>query len=475
MNDAFDKDKADSSQIEIFSDKYRWWIFGIFLWLCVRLILNKAYIGQDYFQHLDYVRLFLKGDTLPWGIPDPFGIYLMASLFIELASWKFGIKFFSLVASISVGFCLFLVYRLMRDFVDSRLAFISYAYFSTLPVLVTTSVVFAADGLVLLPFFSYCYLIYRLLSGDIKENHFPWIVALIAIVQVVGIFIKFTYISLIPATILVSIYILLCSDLSLSRYKKIGMVVFICIVPSIINLTYFLWSVSPSKLGINEGKNYSFQLRSYLPKELDIRLLQAPALGDPIIIDGKQAKVDLQGNEDPNGEPGFELLVENRYSYPGLVHLAIHTDIRNLSIGEMTPSSSRSKSNQLFQELSVIFSIFLSIGVLVFNLGFLIQNIKYFYKNIKNKCLKISKSAIFFITVWVPGFCWFAMISLSLPLVTNPVFRWGYWTPRLILPSILVFGMVLFFGASQLNGKWRKFFEFLIFSQIFFSINILLR
>jgi hypothetical protein len=452
-----------------------WFVFGIFIWLCIRLILNKAYIGQDYFQHLDYVRLFLKDESLPWGIPDPFGIYLLASLCIKIVGWKFGIKVFSFIVCICVGYSLFLIYRLMKEFVTPRVAFLGYIYFSTLPVVVITSVVLAADGLVLLPFILYCYLTYKFLKNCDQEDHFPWNVIFISVVQVFGILIKFTYISLIPVSILISLFIYFCSEIRLTRYKKIIVIAFISLIPSAINLAYFMYSVGPKKLGINEGSTHSFELRSYLPYKRDLGLMLAPALGDPILINGTQAKVDLKGNEDPNGELGFDLLVENRYSYPSLVHLAIHTDIRNLTIGEMTPSTLRSKSNQLFQKLSVICSIFLSIGVLVFNIGFLINNVKSIYLDIKNKCLKLSKRTCFFIAVWLPGFSWFSMIALSLPLVTNPVFRWGYWTPRLILPSILIFGMVFFMGINELHGRWKKFFNFLVCFLIFIYINILIR
>ena len=419
--------------------------------------------------------MILNGKPLPWGIPDPVGLYLLASVFIKMFSWKYGIPLLSLFASICTAICLFLIYRLMRDFTSPKWSALTLAYFATLPVLVTTSVVFASDGFILLPFFLYSFLLYHLLLGAKERNKFPWVVIVIAAIQIIGIFIKFTYLALIPASFLAAIFIIYSDIFAISKIKKYAIAGFIFVIPALVNITSFLMVIHPEKLGVSTVDKHTMKMRSYLPYFRDIDLLKAPSLGDPILKNGRQILVDLDGNEDPKGELGFQLLVENKYSYPMLIHLAIHTDIRNLALGEMTPSSSRTRSNQISQNISVLLGIFLSIGVLVFNFDFLIQNIKYLIKNFGNRYVHCNKKIIFFIAVWIPGFMWFCLIALSLKFVSNPVFRWGYWTPRLILPAVLVFGMILFFGSTRLKGAWLKLFIGLVILQIFLAINILVR
>jgi len=451
-------------------------IIFAYLWICVRLILNKGYIGQDYFQHLNYVRLILNNESLQFGIPDPFGLYYLAAFAIHLFSWKYGLMILSFLIAILISVSLLLLFKITRQIMCTTMCTLSLAYIATLPVLVTTSVVLASDGLVLFPFFLYCYFTYGLLKKGVTDDKIPFVVVLISMIQVIGIAIKFTYISMIAASFFVSWYVIFSQRFRLNQTRKFIIVVFILIIPAIVNSIFFFSVVSPAKLGVREGTSNSIMLlRSYFPYSKDIELLRAPSLGDPIIQGGRHVNVDLEGREDPKGEPGFELLVENRFSYPALVHLAINTDIRNLGYGEMTPSSNRTRSNQFAQILSVFFSLFLSIGVLIFNFDFLIRGTKWFILNFKTKYMAVDNQSIFFISVWLPAMFWFITIAASLPFVTNPVYRWGYWTPRLILPSVIVFGIVLFFGASYLKGIWAKLFKTVILIQIFLAFNIVFR
>ncbi len=50
-----------------------------------------------------------------------------------------------------------------------------------------------------------------------------------------------------------------------------------------------------------------------------------------IEVDGTQIRVTADGRPDPNGRPGYQLLVNNRYSYPGLLNLALNSDLMNVT------------------------------------------------------------------------------------------------------------------------------------------------
>jgi len=43
---------------------------------------------------------------------------------------------------------------------------------------------------------------------------------------------------------------------------------------------------------------------------------------------------------------------------------------------------------------------------------------------------------------------------LTLPFV-HAAYTWGYWLPRLVLPAIWGFGLVLFWGLDRVaTGRW---------------------
>ena len=450
-------------------------IIFIYIFMCMRLILTNGGIGQDYNQHLDYLALLMHGKPLPPQIPDPFGLYYLAYFSTNIFGPVFGVPMLSLVACIGIAGCLILINNVIKRYMDGNMQHLCLLYLSTLPVFVTTSVVFASDSFVMIPFFVFCYLAYLFIK-DIQSDQVLIRAIAIGIVQILGIFFKFTFISLVPPSILLSIfYILKSSTFSAPITRRLFVVLSICIVPSLFNIYFFTNSIQMGSLGLGVDTKGTMELRSFIPYSRDTAILSAPALGDPIVKNGQQIKVNLQGEEDPKGEMGFQLLVENRYSYPALVHLAIHTDVRNLALGEMTPSTQRTRANHIFQIMAVNCALILSVFVIATNLRFLFVAGLGAMSWVRSKFATCDENLLLFITFWFPALCWYCTIVLSLPFVHHPMYRWGYWTPRLILPAIIVFGLIMFKHGNSLDHKTKTAFRVLVLLQVFFSLNLLIR
>jgi len=60
-----------------------------------------------------------------------------------------------------------------------------------------------------------------------------------------------------------------------------------------------------------------------------------------------------------------------------------------------------------------------------------------------------SREHLLWLLAFLVGAAWLGFMVCILPLVTSP-FMAGYWLPRLVLPSIMIFGMLFFAGIDRL-------------------------
>jgi hypothetical protein len=464
---------AEIAKKVFFEKKYLWIALFLYVWLTTRLIMNHSYVGQDYNQHMDYIRLILSGEKYPFGLPDPPLLYLLGSLFVKIFGWRLGVSFYSIFVVVMNCFGLYILYEILKEYLEEKWRNLFILFIACLPVFVITSVVFAADGLVFFVFILYTCAAMKLFKTNAISEDLIKISLLLAFIQVSGTLLKFTFLSLVPASFLIAIFYLQ-KNKSLKYKKKFLAFSIIFILPGLISLTSFFILSGPDKLGMKKSDG-TMSIRSFVPYTRDSFILTAPSMGDPIVRDGKQINVDIYGKEDPKGPPGFKILIENYYSYPALVHLAIHTDIRNLALGEMEPSRTRTDSNQFYQTVSVILALYLSIAVFIFNIDYMINKSKDVIDIFFEKSDTKKNDSLLFISIWLPSFLWFILIACSLPFVANPVFYWGYWTPRLILPSLVGFSIIVFLFFQHSGKILQTIFSCLVVLQIFIYINILIR
>jgi hypothetical protein len=129
----------------------------------------------------------------------------------------------------------------------------------------------------------------------------------------------------------------------------------------------------------------------------------------------------------------FDLLVENKHSFPALLHLAIFTDIMN--IYQFDPYDHyfgiRTLRNHHRMRWAVRSGILISVLTLAGVIALLARS------TITVLLRRDSRDIRIFIVLL---FCvaWFANIVAFLPFVPNS-YMGGYWTPRLLAPALIGF------------------------------------
>ena len=179
----------------------------IFLVLAISIAIRGGFFGQDLSYHLHFTDMVFSG-TPPWrihGSADPMLLYAIGAL-SEMLSWPNStVLFASLLFCIENALAAFLLWRCAKRLLPRTYDAWYVAFLVTLPVFVITSVVFASDALVLLPFAVYCISAIRLLEERGVSGVIPLSLAA-CIAQIIGGLAKFTAVSLVPASALLSLY-----------------------------------------------------------------------------------------------------------------------------------------------------------------------------------------------------------------------------------------------------------------------------
>ena len=456
-------------------------IASCYLWLAAHILLNGGYLAQDNGKWVHFSKDIILG-TSSWvfnpslsdlPITNPPLLFVLGAIAIQTFGEPYGIKIVSwLLAFLNLA-SLYLVWRLVRSVLAESWNFWFVAFTATLPAYVITSVVYAPDALAILPFLGYCALNIRLM-----HEKGPATRTLVAscLVQIVGGVSKFTFIAFAPASLLMAVY--LASRPTFSRNKKSLIFLIIFLIPFTVNMSVLKWYEGDSNhwLRFPELQN-RIALRSFLPYPRDTDIFNAPAYFDPILEDGKHIPVNSSGARDDNqaGRWGYQILIDNRYSYPALLHLGIYSDVMNIAFGFQSPSAARSAQNQLFQKASLYLGIVFSLAVLLSNICFVIYAVFSFARWF-GRYSRPPDTVIFFISAWLPSFCWYLLIVGSLPFMDAEVYWGGYWLPRLVIGPLIIFGAIGFWGLRQLSRilPVARVLQAVVAAQIFLHFGLIL-
>jgi hypothetical protein len=143
------------------------------------------------------------------------------------------------------------------------------------------------------------------------------------------------------------------------------------------------------------------------------------------------------------------LLKSNNYSYPALLHLAIFTDVLGFTNIDRTASGAhRPEPQKTEARLAVCWGLFFSLPTVVAVLAFIIQ--------IGSACIRRIPPPEPSIVVWFSFalFWYFSLVSL-IPYVANS-YHGGYWLPRLVLPALWCFFLMLFAAVDALPPRWSR-------------------
>jgi hypothetical protein len=455
-------------------------IIFCYLLLAFHIVLKGGYAAQDFGTHVGLTFNILSG-VRPWNLAsslseipltNPPLLYLIGAALTKLLGDPEGGAASAGLLTVCNAGSLYVLWRLVRPVLSDTWSLWLLAFLATLPAYVITSLAYAPDALTILPFLAYCALNMKLLQAPIPSKK---TLAASCLVQIVGGLSKFTFIALGPVSLFVA-WLLATRSLA-GRGRKLGIVFLVFVVPFAANSTVFKWYSGSSPHFITFPRlAHRITLRSFLPYSRDIDIFRAPGYFDPILENGTQIPVDRFGNRDDSHPDhlGYRILVDNRYSYPALLHLGLYTDIMNVAGRFQSPANARSAQNQFFQEAGVILGVIFSLAVLIANPCFVFVAASGLIKAFRHG-IRIPNAGLFLIAAWLPAACWYLLIVGLFPFVANDVYWGGYWLPRLVIAPLVVFGVIGFWGLETLSGLLpvARVLQVVIAAQILFQAGLL--
>jgi 4-amino-4-deoxy-L-arabinose transferase-like glycosyltransferase len=428
--------------------------FSLYVVVQVNASLHHGSWGQDFLAHKIYIDRALSD---PWRFlttytadrTNPPLYHLLGALVYKMTGGVHALEVIALASAVVNAGALFLLYLTTRRLIHSpvmRLACTIFVLF--LPCALIHAVVLASDALAT-PLFLCSLYLFTLLTEDPPPRRFWAIMGGLCVLMLLGLLTKFTFASLAPVS---AVLLFGCwRSGSLGWRRLVGGLMLVSVIPgALAYLEYKQYSAQggcqhslqpEAQLSTGAG---SFKLRSLLFfRWADFHLLSAPPYNEA--PDGAHA-LDYAASvsQVPN------LLLANKFSYPGLLHLATFTDI--LNIYQYDPDDgyfgARSRENAARMSLAVKtafpFTLFALVAV-----PFLMA------RGTWSVLVKKDRQWLALLLISLPGAVLFLNVVAFLPLLPYAYYH-GYWLPRLIVPALLIFVVIAFVGLEHvIDGRWR--------------------
>jgi hypothetical protein len=402
-------------------------------------IHNLAFIGQDFSFHVGCTNrlLGLPGQWFAQDVTSRPLIYWIALDALWLtdnrATYEVASGIFLLLNAAALG----LVHDTTRRFIAAPLLRVAaLAFVAFLPATSISSVVFAADAMATPPFALLCWSLIRWTEAEARRSGL-FFAGLAGAALVIGNFAKFTFIIL-PPTVLVLVGMLWRWG-RLPRRNLWALVVLAVAVPSATGL--WLYRKSQSELA-GQPAWHRFDWRG--TGEMTWRSLLLPKAEDAAILDAPGYWDRAPGGDGTT----LPLLIDNRFSYPALLHLGLFTDVLDFALAGSTDIGvPRPQPQKRFSQWSVraglVFSVTAVLAVAVF-----------WWRTILS-CVRPGREPRTGAVVWgVLAMAWYAPLVVVLPFVHH-AYDWGYWLPRLVMPGIWGFALCLFAHLDAAVGRYR--------------------
>ena len=414
-------------------------LLGLFVIIEVNGIHNLAYIGQDYSLHVMCTEHLMR-DPSQWftfdftNRPMPYWIGAACHWFTH------GRMAYDLASLIFVGLnalALYLLHDGTRRFISSPLLRVAAVTFvALLPSTLVTSTVFAADAVAQLPFVFTVWCLLRCANARTVGASTSY-AALAGATLCVGNLTKFTFLFL-PAAVTAIAGLLWWWKRTTLRQALI-IIGLAAVVPMIASC----WIYRAAQRDVaHEEPRHTFDWKGtgemtwssvLLVKSRDNRIFDAPGYWDP----------------PANPGAGLPLLASNSYSYPALLHLAIFTDVLDYANqGGTDNGTPRPELQKKFSRFAVRFGLLFSVSAFLAMAAFIGRTAFAIFR----PSVAPSTGAV----VWgIMALTWYAPLVAVLPYLHNS-YEWGYWLPRLILPALWGFALILFSTAERVFAGRRN-------------------
>ena len=417
-----------------------WSILGLFVVCGINNIHNLAYAGQDYGVHADFAvqihdnpgrwfRMDMTNRPLIYWVGS-FGIWLFNQ--VGPPAYVLSSVIFLLLNAAALG----LLHATARRFISSPLLRVAaLLLIALLPSTQIASVVYAHDATAQFPFALLCWGLLRVIEADTRRAVIGF-AALAGFALCLGNFCKFTFI-LLPAGMLLLIG-LLWRRRMLDSYR-IGVLLLATVVVPLAVSGWLVWRSSRELA--NDPPRHQFTWRGsgqFTPRTLfglkasDRRIFDAPGYFDFEPLPGNQKNMLLLNPGD--------------YSYLALMHLATFTDVLDdanqglFDVGTRRPQPQK-RYSQWAVRLGLVFSVPAVAALLLF--------IGRTFGSLLPGRTAPSPGAL----IWgVLGLTWYVPLA-SVLFFLQGALDWGYWLPRLVMPAIWAFGLLLFYALDGWFGS----------------------
>ena len=393
---------------------------GFAFLLSIRAVLRGGYIGPDYPTHLS--RLIQWPKVFDFSATNPPIYYLLGHpLFLLIGSSNsFPITLSILQIAINlIALWYFFCYtqpRFSSTIIHS--AFCLFLVF--LPVRMIHAATLGPDSMTIPLFVLLLFVLDKVLFD---ETSLLWNSALLGLALGVAVWVKYSFMALIPTLLLVFLF------LWTKRRWKIGRFLAICIFSLTVSSALAIHSfwASTRVHGYNTEKHW---VQKGVPPDMTYR--------DLLLLKTN----DLQLFRAPEYFKR-EILLPHRYSYLGLSHMGVFTDPMNLfqelsvpqDIGRVLIPDQKTRRawKTPVMSASVSLGIIWTVSALIGTAWLLVSA---FWRLTKADLERED------ITILL-GTAYFLLMFLPIPFVHGGAL-FGYWTPRLILPALLSFYLAAF-------------------------------
>ena len=416
-----------------------WALLALFFEVGLNLVNHRAYMGQDFYLHVHFTTQLLQhpghwfaGDTTNRPL-----IFWLGGLCHRLSGGEAPYMLAALGCVVLNAAALWLLHDSARGFIASPVLRVAgLALVAFLPATLIGSVVYAGDAVAQLPFALLGWSLLRGAGAASRRAGWGW-AGLAGVALVLGNFAKFTFIVLPPAVLVIL--------LLWRRWERIGRGYFraaiVCAVFAPLLAGLWLHHLNqrdvaglPDRHQFNWAGTGEMTWSSLLlVKDTDTRIFSAPGYWD---------------NHSEHGAIVQPLLVANSYSYPALLQLGTFTDVLDFSRRFVTGLDvPRPEPERTFAQWSVR-------GGLLFSLPALAAIIAVLVRTARARGRPAAAPADGLVAWGLLSLAWFLPLVLVLPFV-HRAYDAGYWLPRLVLPALWGFGLVLFGSIDRLAARHR--------------------
>jgi FkbM family methyltransferase len=408
---------------ELEARKPRWSWFRFF-WFCALgtsflvsafAAARGGFVGPDY--NLHFWRLTSMPKLLDFSTTDPPVYYLLGRGLFRLIgpTNAFPITLSILQAALNTAalwwFCLFSERRFRSPILHLALVF----FLAFLPVRVIHSVTIGTDCLVVPSFVLILFLVDKFLSAATSTFRNATLLGLALTLGILG---KYSFMSLLPAVLLIFVFMWWKWRWTLQRF--VGICALALVLPSGVVLYNFWASSHGSGYSTNtlwRGKGMGSDMSHkelFTVKRTDLQLYQAPEYFKR------------------------EIMTAFKYSYLGLSHFGVFTDPMNLfQVFKLPPHLDGTLIPDYKTRLpwkTTVMRASMMLGTLWTFLALLGTAWLFFraLNHLFREKLRREDAAILL------GIAYFLLMFLPLPYV-HAALLFGYWTPRLILPALFCF------------------------------------